>query len=277
MQPGFISCRTLPPVPWSPVPWSPVPCSVFPGFSMTRRRLQCEVLEGRLLCAADWQNSAMPLDVNQSGVVEPLDALILINNINQSGMRSLGAKPAEYQGPMLDPNGDGSLTVMDVLLVINAFNVPQVGQVAPALRLPNQEGQIIDLSQFRGNSAVVLYFYPKDNTPGCTIEALDFSARKEQIEALGAKVFGVSLDPVDSKKQFSDQHKLSFDILADVDRQVTTAYGALTETSSGMPIAKRTTLIIGADGLVKKIYTEVNVSVHGAQVVEALEAGIHRT
>lgn len=217
----------------------------------------------------------MPMDVNQSGTVEPIDALILINNINQSGMRTLGAKPVDYQGPMLDTNGDGSLTAMDVLLVINTFNHPQVGQVAPSLKLPNQNGEMIDLDQLRGQSAVVLYFYPKDNTPGCTIEALDFSDRKEQIEALGAKIYGVSLDPVDSKKQFADQHQLSFDILADVDRRVTTSYGALTETASGMPIAKRTTYIIGADGVIKKIFTDVNVNIHGGQVVAALESGIH--
>lgn len=244
---------------------------------MAKRGLQCEVLESRYLCASDWQNSALPLDVNRSGSVEPLDALILINDINQSGMRSLGARPADYRGPLLDPNGDGNLGVMDVLLVINSFNFPQVGQIAPRVRLPNQEGAIIDLEDFRGNSAVVLYFYPKDNTPGCTVEALDFSQRKSQIEELGAKVFGVSLDPVDSKKQFADQHKLNFDILADVDRQVTTSYGALTETSSGMPIAKRTTLIIGADGVIKKIFTDVNVNIHGTQVVAELESGIHRT
>jgi len=243
---------------------------------MARRTLQCEALEGRYLCASDWQNSTLPLDVNQSGIVEPIDALILINDINQSGMRPLGTKPTDYRGPMLDTNGDGSLSVMDVLLVINSFNLPQVGQTAPKVRLPNQEGEMVDLEQFRGNSAVVLYFYPKDNTPGCTVEALDFSQRKGQIEQLGAKVFGVSLDPVDSKKQFADQHKLSFDILADVDRKVTTAYGALTETSSGMPIAKRTTLIIGADGLIKKIFTDVNVNIHGAQVVASLEGGIHQ-
>jgi peroxiredoxin Q/BCP len=242
---------------------------------MVRRRLQCERLEGRLLCASDWQNAAMPMDVNQSGTVEPIDALILINNINQSGMRTLGAKPVDYQGPMLDTNGDGSLTAMDVLLVINTFNHPQVGQVAPSLKLPNQNGEMIELDQLRGQSAVVLYFYPKDNTPGCTIEALDFSDRKEQIEALGAKIYGVSLDPVDSKKQFADQHQLSFDILADVDRRVTTSYGALTETASGMPIAKRTTYIIGADGVIKKIFTDVNVNIHGGQVVAALESGIH--
>ena len=217
----------------------------------------------------------MPMDVNQSGTVEPIDALILINNINQSGMRTLGAKPVDYQGPMLDTNGDGSLTAMDVLLVINTFNHPQVGQVAPSLKLPNQNGEMIELDQLRGQSAVVLYFYPKDNTPGCTIEALDFSDRKEQIEALGAKIYGVSLDPVDSKKQFADQHQLSFDILADVDRRVTTSYGALTETASGMPIAKRTTYIIGADGVIKKIFTDVNVNIHGGQVVAALESGIH--
>jgi peroxiredoxin Q/BCP len=244
---------------------------------MVRRRLQCEALEGRYLCASDWQNASLPMDVNRSGEVEPIDALIVINNINQLGMRPLGAKPLDYDGPMLDTNGDGSLNVMDVLLVVNTFNRPQVGQIAPALRLPNQEGEMVDLEQVRGNSAVVLYFYPKDNTPGCTIEALDFSDRKDQIEALGAKIYGVSLDPVDSKKQFADQHRLSFDILADVDRSITTAYGALTETASGMPIAKRTTFIIGADGVIKKIFTDVNVNIHGGQVVEALESGIHRS
>lgn len=243
---------------------------------MAHRKLQCEVLEERFLCASDWKNATLPFDVDRSGSVEPIDALVLINSINQSGMRSLGAKPQDYDGPMLDCNGDGSLTAIDVLLVINSFNVPQVGQLAPSVRLPNQEGQMIDLAEFRGSSAVVLYFYPKDNTPGCTVEALDFSHRKEQIESLGARVFGVSLDPVDSKKQFADQHKLNFDILADADRQVTTVYGALTETASGMPIAKRTTLIIGADGVIKKIFPDVNVNIHGAQVVSALESGIHR-
>jgi peroxiredoxin Q/BCP len=244
---------------------------------MHRRRLQCETLEQRNLCASDWQNAAMPLDVDRSGAVEPIDALVLINNINQWGMRSLGPRPSTDSGPMLDTNGDGSLTAMDVLLVINVFNRPSVGQVAPSVRLPNQEGEMVDLDQLRGNSAVVLYFYPKDNTPGCTVEALDFSDRKDQIEALGAKVFGVSLDPVDSKKSFADQHKLNFDILADVDRSVTTTYGALTETSSGMPIAKRTTFIIGADGVIKKIFNDVDVTIHGGQVVAALQAGIHNS
>jgi peroxiredoxin Q/BCP len=241
------------------------------------RRLIAEPLEQRFLCASDWQNASLPLDVNRSGSVEPVDALVVINNINANGMRALGSKPADYDGPLLDTNGDGSVSAMDVLLVINSFNRPAVGQLAPNVRLPNQDGEMVDLASFRGKNAVVLYFYPKDNTPGCTVEALDFSDRNDQIEALGAKVFGVSLDPVDSKKQFSDLHKLNFDILADADRQVTTSYGALTETSSGMPIARRTTYIIGADGVIKKIYTDVDVKVHGGQVVAALEAGIQNS
>jgi peroxiredoxin Q/BCP len=124
-----------------------------------------------------------------------------------------------------------------------------------------------------GQRAVVLYFYPKDNTPGCTVEALDFSNRKAQIQALGAEVFGVSLDSVQSHYEFADGHQLNFDILSDSDKKVTTAYGALTEIQN-TPIAKRTTFIIGTDGVVKKIFTEVDVLIHGEEVVAALQAGI---
>lgn len=243
------------------------------------RSRQCgfESLEARQLCASDWQNATMPLDVNRSGGTEPLDALIVINDINAHGMRSLGDLPSGYDGPLFDTNGDGNIGAMDVLLVINYFNQPLVGQKAPPVKLLNQNGEMVDLQALEGESAIVLYFYPKDNTPGCTVEALDFSARKAQIEALGAKVYGVSLDPVDSKKDFADQHQLSFDILSDLDRKVTTAYGALTETASGVPIARRTTFIIGSDGLIKQIFTDVNVNIHGAQVVAALEAGVQNS
>ncbi|MEQ1829982.1 MAG: redoxin domain-containing protein [Pirellula sp.] len=238
-----------------------------------RIRKSIDFLEKRYLCAADFQNSLNRLDVNASGVVEPLDALIVINDINQHGIRTLAAKSVDYAGPMIDVNGDGGVSPLDVLIVINSLNRIDVGSVAPAVRLPNQDGEMVDLTSFLGERTVVLYFYPKDETPGCTVEALDFSHRKTQIQSLGAEVFGVSLDSVQSHNEFADGHKLNFDILADTDRQVTTAYGALTEFNN-TPIARRTTFIIGMDGIVKKVFTDVDVLIHGEEVVAALQAGV---
>ncbi len=232
-----------------------------------------ERLERREMCAADWQNAINRLDVNMSGLVEPLDALIVINDINQHVSRSLEKKPTVYAGPLMDVNGDGMMSPLDALIVINSLNRVDVGSAAPVVRLPNQDGEMVDLTSFVGKRAVVLYFYPKDNTPGCTVEANDFSVRKAQIASLGAELFGVSVDNVQSHNDFSNQHKLIFDILADTDKKVTTAYGALTEFNN-TPIAKRTTFIIGIDGQVKQVFRDVDVLIHGEEVVAALQSGI---
>ena len=232
-----------------------------------------ERLERRELCAADWQNAVNRLDVNASGFVDPLDALVVINDINARGVRTLEAKPTNYSGPLLDVNGDGALGPLDALMIINSLNQVGVGSAAPVVRLPNQDGEMVDLTSFIGKKNVVLYFYPRDNTPGCTVEANDFSVRKAQINAMGAELFGISVDNVQSHADFADQHKLTFDILADTSKEVTTAYGALTEINN-TPIAKRTTFIIGQDGLIKKVFTDVDVLIHGEEVVAALQAGI---
>jgi thioredoxin-dependent peroxiredoxin len=245
-----------------------------PKPQFKRRVLRVENLESRRLYAADWQNTLNPLDVNQSGAIEASDALSVINDLITFGARDLGVKNADYDGPLRDTSGDGRLTVLDALLVINSLIRIDAGDVAPQVLLPNQSGELVDLKSFVGEHAVVLYFYPKDDTPGCTVEALDFSARNAEIESLGAKVFGVSLDNVGSHENFADKHTLNFDILADVDRTATIAYGALTQTSTGEPIARRTTFIIGKDGIIKKVYTNVQVSVHGAAVVADLRDGI---
>jgi thioredoxin-dependent peroxiredoxin len=238
-----------------------------------RIRRAIEALEPRMLCNADWQNPTNRLDVNMSGFVEPIDALIVINDINQRGSRLLETKPLEYSGPLIDVNGDGQSSPLDVLIVINSMNRVDVGTVAPPVRLPNQDGNMVDLTSYVGERTVVLYFYPKDDTPGCTVEALDFSNRKAQIQSLGAEVFGVSIDSVRSHENFADTHKLNFDILSDSDKKVTTAFGALTEINN-TPIARRTTFIIGIDGSVKKIFTDVDVLIHGEEVVAALQSGI---
>lgn len=238
------------------------------------RRLLAEPLEPRHLCAGDWQNPENRLDVNGSGSIEPLDALLVINDLIRFGSRVLPEKTVDYSGPLRDVNGDGFLAPIDALLIINSLIRTDEGDFAPRVQLPNQDGEIIDIASFVGENAVVLYFYPKDDTPGCTVEALDFSARKNEIESLGAKIFGVSLDSVASHEDFADKHELSFDILADTQRVATIAYGVLTQAPTGEPIAKRMTFIIGKDGVIKKVFTDVQVSAHGADVVAALRSGI---
>lgn len=143
------------------------------------------------------------------------------------------------------------------------------------MKLHNQDGVEIDLADVLRENVVVLYFYPKNFTPGCSVEAKDFRSRKDEIESLGAKVVGVSLDTVDSHKQFADEYGLNFDILSDAQRKVSSAYGVLGEFN-GVPIAKRTTFIIGRDGLVNEVFRDVNVHIHGEQVIEALRQGITR-
>ena len=241
--------------------------------NLGRRRFAIEMLETRYLCASDWQNAVNPLDVDSSGIVQPLDALVVINDLNANGSRQLPARSETPTAPLCDTNGDGFASPIDALLVINELNRVRVGSAAPAVKLPNQAGETVDLSALLGEHAVVLYFYPKDDTPGCTVEALDFSARKTQIESLGAKIYGVSLDPVDSHEDFADKHQLSFDILADIDKKVTLAYGVLTEINQ-TPIAERTTFIIGRDGTIKHIFDDVQVATHGAEVVALLQSGI---
>lgn len=240
----------------------------------TRRRFIFEQLETRALCASDWQNAVNHFDVDQSGSVVPLDVLLVINELTRNGARTLDAKAADYSGPLCDTSGDGYLSALDVLLVINDLNFIGEGDTAPAVRLPNQDGTTIDLASLRGTNGIVLYFYPKDDTPGCTAEALDFDAKKSEIESLGAKIYGVSLDAVGSHEEFADKHKLRFDILSDEQQSVTKAFGVLTETAAGVPIAARTTFIIGTDGIIKKVYRDVNVVSHGSEVVAALRAGI---
>jgi thioredoxin-dependent peroxiredoxin len=238
------------------------------------RRLAAERLETRDLCASDWQNIVNRYDVNGSGNVEAIDALVIINELARGGSGALPTKNADYTGPLRDVNGDSRLSAVDALMVINFLQIADVGDLAPEVRLPNQDNEQIDLSSYIGQGPVVLYFYPKDNTPGCTIEALDFSNRKAEIESLGAKIFGVSLDSVDSHTEFATDHKLNFDILADEQRTATNAYGVLTTTSNGLPIARRTTFIIGTDGTIAKVFTDVQVASHGSEVVEALRAGV---
>jgi peroxiredoxin Q/BCP len=167
------------------------------------------------------------------------------------------------------------LLVVGVFVAIRAFAagadaIPAAGQAAPTFTLPSQEGAQISLASFHGKW-VVLYFYPKDMTPGCTIEAHNFQRDEAKFDAANAIILGVSVDSADSHKQFCTKEGLSFRLLADTDHKVTEAYGSL-GNYMGFKIAKRNTFLINPDGKIVKVWTGVNPSHHSEEVLAELAA-----
>jgi len=148
----------------------------------------------------------------------------------------------------------------------------QVGDVAPAFTVETSGGGKISLADYAGKN-VILYFYPKDDTPGCTKEACAFRDGYAQFKAKGAVVLGVSPDPVKSHDKFVDKFKLPFQLLADVDKQIVQAYGVWGEKSfMGRKYQGvfRVTFLIGPDGKIKQIWPEVKPEEHAAEVLAAL-------
>lgn len=141
----------------------------------------------------------------------------------------------------------------------------EVGERAPAFQVPDQAGRDRTLAEFAGQP-VVLYFYPKDATPGCTREACAFRDAWDRLQAAGAVVLGVSRDDVASHARFAREHDLPFPLLADTDGEVVRAYGV--GESFGMP--NRVTFLIGPDGLVRRVYPRVDPGVHADEVIAAL-------
>jgi len=127
-----------------------------------------------------------------------------------------------------------------------------VGDTAPDFTLTSQKGENVTLSQLRGKKNVVLYFYPKDETPGCTREACTFRDAYELFTDLGAEVIGVSADTVESHKAFTEHHGLPFTLLSDVDNAVRKLYGA---TSTLGLIPGRVTFIIDKEGVVRHVFS----------------------
>jgi peroxiredoxin Q/BCP len=151
--------------------------------------------------------------------------------------------------------------------------LPEIGQDAPDFELPSDGGGTIALSSLKGK-AVVLYFYPKDDTPGCTKEACAFRDLKKDLQRHGAKVFGVSADDVASHVKFRDKFKLNFPLLADVDHAVAEKYGAWREKNMYGKVSmgiQRSTYLIDAKGKVAKVWKRVQVDGHDQKVLEALE------
>jgi peroxiredoxin Q/BCP len=146
--------------------------------------------------------------------------------------------------------------------------MPAAGQIAPNFALPSQDGSRIALESFRGKW-VVLYFYPKDMTSGCTIEAHNFQRDLPQYEARNAVILGVSMDTPDSHKQFCTKEGLTFRLLADPNHTVVDEYGSLGDFM-GIKIASRNTFLIDPQGKIAQVWTKVNPQIHSAQVLAAI-------
>jgi peroxiredoxin Q/BCP len=167
------------------------------------------------------------------------------------------------------------LAVVVVLIVLvprllSRSLTPSVGSNAPDFSLPSQEGSPVSLKDYRGKW-VVLYFYPKDLTTGCTREAHNFEVDQPKYAAHNAVVLGVSVDSVDSHKKFCAKEGLNFKLLADTDHKVTDAYGSLTNLIL-VKIAARHTFLIDPSGTIVKTYTSVDPLKHSAEVLEELDA-----
>jgi peroxiredoxin Q/BCP len=146
--------------------------------------------------------------------------------------------------------------------------LPQVGQSAPTFTLPNQEGTPVNLETYKGKW-VVLYFYPKDMTSGCTKEAHNFQGDLDKYQAANAVILGVSVDSVDSHKQFCTKDSLTFNLLSDEQKKVVEQYGSL-GSFGPVKIAMRNTFLIDPHGKIVKVWTKVDPSGHSSEVLTAL-------
>src|SRR3954471_16880040 len=150
----------------------------------------------------------------------------------------------------------------------------EAGDKAPAFTLAADDGAKITLADLKG-SLIVVYFYPADDTPGCTREACAFRDRSEELAKLGAKVIGISPDDVASHLKFRDKYRLNFPLLADPDHAVAEKYGAWREKNMYGKIKlgiARSTFLIDANGVINKVWRAVKVDGHDESVLKALEA-----
>lgn len=146
--------------------------------------------------------------------------------------------------------------------------VPAEGTAAPNFTLPSQDGQPVSLSQFHGKW-VVLYFYPKDFTSGCTLEAHNFQRDLDKYTAKNAAIVGVSVDAVDSHKGFCTKEGLNFKLLADTEHKVVNQYGSVMDYQ-GATYAARNTFLIDPSGVIRKVYVKVKPAGHSDEVLADL-------
>jgi thioredoxin-dependent peroxiredoxin len=148
--------------------------------------------------------------------------------------------------------------------------MPEVGKDAPDFELPAQDGKKVDLDDYEGKW-VVLYFYPKDFTGGCTLEAKNFQADLARFKEKDVTILGVSVDSVSSHKDFCTKESLEFKLLSDADHKVSEKYGALMDYK-GTKFSSRTTFLIDPKGVIRKVYPKVDPAKHSAEVLADLDA-----
>jgi len=160
-------------------------------------------------------------------------------------------------------------TAIAVQVAQAAGEAPAVGSAAPDFSLTTNEGNSASLKDFQGKW-VVLYFYPKDFTGGCTIEAHNFQTDLAKYQALNAVILGVSVDTAESHKSFCAKEGLNFKLLADTDKKVSDAYGSLKDYGSGMMLSNRNTFIIDPKGKIARVFMNVKPAGHSQEVLAAL-------
>lgn len=160
--------------------------------------------------------------------------------------------------------------LMSLSSTLQAGDSPEVGGSAPGFNLQDQNGDWHKLEDYRGTWLAV-YFYPKDDTPGCTTEACNFRDNIYAFRAIGAAVVGISVDDVDSHREFSDKYKLPFTILADEEGETAQAYGVLRDWKL-IQIASRQSFLIDPEGVIVKHYEKVDPDTHTQDVLTDLEA-----
>jgi peroxiredoxin Q/BCP len=160
------------------------------------------------------------------------------------------------------------IAFLSIFISAIALSATLVGQPAPDFRLQDQKGDWHTLEQYRGQW-VALYFYPKDDTPGCTAEACAFRDNIFAFDKLNARIIGVSLDNVESHEEFAEKYSLPFSILADTDKQAAAAYDVIMKIGS-MELAKRQSFLINPDGIIVKHYEKVNAETHSEEVLADL-------
>jgi peroxiredoxin Q/BCP len=163
----------------------------------------------------------------------------------------------------------GIVTACGVGVRVHAADILQPGASAPDFSLPSQEDSSVSLTQYKGKW-VVLYFYPKDMTSGCTLEAHNFQRDLPKYDALNAVVLGVSLDTVESHKTFCTKDSLTFKLLADPDHKVIDAYGVPVSNMGVAKFAKRDTFLISPAGKIVKVWTDVKPADHSEEVLAAI-------
>ena len=164
-----------------------------------------------------------------------------------------------------------SFAIAFYLFRVNVMATPilKIGYDAPSFTLPDSQDNQVSLNDYKGKWAV-LYFYPKDDTPGCTKEACQFRDDFKTLEALGAKVVGISVDDSFSHRKFAEKYNLPFPLLSDASGEVADRYGALNNFLI-IKLAKRYTYLINPEGKIAKIYHSVDTSKHSQEIIEDLK------